>query len=100
MTADGSRRAIACSLAEALARGSRIGKANAMVREIWVAKPSGRFSRWTPYSVERWDHLSGEPLELLGVVDERVKQNQLRAGVRHRADAHDAGLSRAREQVF
>ncbi len=51
-------------------------------------------------SAERWDHLGREPLELLRVLDERVEQNQLRAGVRHRTDAGGALLGRPREGVF
>jgi len=53
-----------------------------------------------PSSAERRDHLGREPLELLGVVEERVEQDQLGAGVRDRAHAGDARLGWASEQVF
>jgi len=80
--------------------GQQGGNANAMVRETRTAKPAELFSRSTPSSAERWDHLGREPLELLCVVEEGIEQNQLRAGVRDRTDAGRARLGRAREDVF
>src|ERR1022692_78998 len=74
--------------------------ATAMVRETRTAKLEELFSRATASSAERRDHLGREPVELLRVVDERVEQNQVRTGVRHRTDAGGALLGRAREDVF
>src|SRR4051794_1602766 len=59
----------------------------------WSTGPPG-------ISAERRDHFRREPLELLLVVDQRVEQDQLRAGIRDRAQAGDDVLGRAGEDVL